>query len=273
MDPMRGKTVRNPSTQVGADTYHRWDFKNETNTEICDFHLDTNRTYGNDPDMRGLKVQSPDGSVTYYSDDTFPDTTSKHVTLDNCIPKDAEFKILVKFDDSFESDESIEILPSDSDGAVIEGPRAEEVAVAPPAQKDFSLGQLAAWSVGSGIGAGIAGAALTSPGGPTAGAGFVIGFICGAIGGALGVVGTYYLDAPRIEWNPRSAFLFGLHVTLLLSFLFGLQALEVSVQANASGVDNTPYIVLVYVVLAVAGFLASASAGVINNLLMGKGTR
>lgn len=121
MEDMKGAVIRNPKNRIPRNVYHRFDFRNETGDEIRDFWINTNKTWGNDPDITGVKVKSTDNSVTYH-DQEYDDVVSVHFKLRPCIPKGGEFKILVRFDDEWEGGERIEFLPSDPDGAAILGP-------------------------------------------------------------------------------------------------------------------------------------------------------
>ncbi|REJ75801.1 MAG: hypothetical protein DWQ36_08815 [Acidobacteria bacterium] len=91
---------------------------NRTGEPIHDLHLDTDLTNGIDPDINTVKViwgGSTVGSLGGHSD------TSAHLSLRPPIPVGARFDLELACDGPFESDERLEVTPTNDQGAAIEG--------------------------------------------------------------------------------------------------------------------------------------------------------
>lgn len=261
MDPLRGRTIRHPSTQ---GTKHRWHFRNDTGTEICDFHFDTNRTWGDDPDLLNVEITSPDELDDYLPATDVGDTATVAVRLTECIPKDAEFAITIEFDATFDSDESIEIAPSDRHGAILETTLSEETALAASEpQKQWSWGEFLAWTIGGAVGAALGGGLLNWWTGPAVLASLLFGGLGGAVGGMLGVLLTYLFDAPRIDFRIRAAFLFGFWFSAAITLVLGLLASDLFIEIDRTGEEEFK---LMAGIGFVAGLLAASLAGLLNNL-------
>ncbi|HUI76425.1 MAG TPA: hypothetical protein VLY24_00880 [Bryobacteraceae bacterium] len=89
------------------------------------------------------------------------------------------------------------------------------------------------------------------------------GALGGAVGGAVGQFFVWLFDAPKIQWNLKSAFLFVLFFGLAFSMVLGLLAINLEQSAAAQG-DTLNRVTLGGT--AVSAFLAAILAGVLNNL-------
>jgi hypothetical protein len=138
----------------------------------------------------------------------------------------------------------------------------------------WKWGQFFGWGIGGAIGNGVAAgginAVLASPTGPGAAPAWVvsgsIGALGGFVGGAAGYAVSYFLDAPRIRWEFKSALLFGIVFSMLIGAVLGFSSLTF-IAARPDAHD-----MYTFVISAIAGFVSAGLSGVLNNLRITEGS-
>jgi hypothetical protein len=127
--------------------------------------------------------------------------------------------------------------------------------------------QFLGWGVGAAIGAGGTAAAINAVPvglavrtGAAAVTGGVIGVVGGFVGGAAGYALSYCWDQPRIRWNFKTAALFGIVFSTLITAVLGFASLSF-----IAARPDTHHVYTI-VVAAIAGFVSSGLSAVINNL-------
>jgi len=123
--PMAGPKTLNPSD---LGTTKKWKFKNDTGEPIFDFYIATGpKSFleiefpwgesGNPPDLRRFTIRESGFDTASKS---FDDVTEGKATLDPPIAPGKEFEIELQFDDPFEPEEYVQLIPTDGAGTTIE---------------------------------------------------------------------------------------------------------------------------------------------------------
>ena len=126
-----GPVTLNPS-DIG--TRKKWSFRNACDQPIYDFYIATGPTSfleiefpwgstGNPPDLRRFTLREEGFEAGSKS---FDDVTEGKATLDPPIDPGKVFEIELEFDDPFEPEEYVQIVPTDANGATIEGDNRTE---------------------------------------------------------------------------------------------------------------------------------------------------